>query len=298
MYPGLLSLRVMLNLLTDNAFLGVAAIGVTFVILSGGIDLSVGAMIGCTGVMLAKMLESHAFSGAAAVAIVLAFGCAVGAVHGRLISSFRLPPFLVTLAGMFACRGIALAISRESVSISEPLVVSIAEFKMRFGRSGSLTSSAMILLALLIVGVFVLRQMRFGRTTLAIGGGESSALLMGLAVGRTKFWIYVVSGLCSALGGVVFCLYTLSGNAVAGTGLELDAIAAVVIGGAALTGGYGSVIGTFFGVMTLGLVQTILTFDGRLSSWWTKIFVGSLFLLFVLMRRPLESQHSAQRANL
>lgn len=247
LYPGLLSTRVMLNLLTDNSFLAIAAFGVTFVILSGGIDLSVGAMIGCSGVLLASLVGISHFHPVAAIAVVLLFGCLVGGIHGLLITVFRLPPFLVTLAGMFICRGIALSISKESISIHHPFILQIADFKLRLGAGGALTSPAMALLAMLAVLAYCLRQSRFGRTTVALGGGEYSALLMGLSVARTKFWIYVLSGGCAALGGIVFSLYTSSGNASAGTGLELDAIAAVVIGGAALTGGYGSVVGTFFG---------------------------------------------------
>ncbi len=289
-YPGFFSLRVALNLFTDNAFLGVAAIGLTFVILSGGIDLSIGAMIGCSGILCATLLEKLHWSAVPAVLAVLTFGFCIGAMHGALIAVFRLPPFLVTLAGLFVCRGIALSISREALQVSDPTFTRISEMSVRLGKLGTVTAPAAVFVFAVGIAAYVLKYSSFGRRVYALGGSENSSSLMGLTVTRTKFWIYVLSGVCSAVGGLVFLLYTASGNAVAGTGLELDAIAAVVIGGATLTGGYGSAVGTMLGVLTLGTIQTIITFDGRLSSWWTKIFVGSLFLAFVLARRIIHKE--------
>jgi galactofuranose transport system permease protein len=133
----------------------------------------------------------------------------------------------------------------------------------------------------------ILKFTFFGRTVYAIGGSQDSAKLMGLPVPRTIISVYAVSGLMAAVGGVLFSLYTLSGNAVAATGLELDAIAAAVIGGTLLTGGYGSIAGTVIGVMILGTVQTAITFQGTLSSWWTKIFIGTLLLAFILLQKAV-----------
>jgi simple sugar transport system permease protein len=149
--------------------------------------------------------------------------------------------------------------------------------------------SAILLLILLALGMYIARYTRFGRTVYAIGGNEQSAVLMGLPVSRAKVGVYALSGFCGALGGIVLAIYTSSGNAVAGTGLELDAIAAVVIGGTMLTGGYGSIFGTLLGLLIFAILQTAITFDGNLSSWWAKIVTGGLLLAFILMQRAFLS---------
>jgi simple sugar transport system permease protein len=136
----------------------------------------------------------------------------------------------------------------------------------------------------------VLHRTRFGRTVYALGGSESSALLMGLPVARTKVLVYVVSGFCSGLSGLLFSFYTLSGYSLTAIGTELDAIAAVVIGGTLLTGGFGFVWGSVLGVLVLGTIQTIITFEGTLSSWWTKIFIGGLLLVFIILQRLLTAR--------
>jgi len=287
-FDGFFSMRVLFNFLEDNAFLGVIAVGLTFVILSGGIDLSVGAMVGCAGIMLATLVSKSGLHPLLACAIVLVFGTVLGLSHGLLIERFNLSPFLVTLAGLFLCRGVALAISRESIQIENAFFQRLDDIAISLPGKASLPLTSMIWLVVLAVGFYLARQTRFGRTTYAIGGNESSAMLMGLPVRRTKTMIYALSGFCAALGGIVYSLYTGSGNAVSGTGIELDAIAAVVVGGTLLSGGYGSVLGSFVGVMILGIIQTAINFDGTLSSWWTKIVIGVLLLAFILLQKFIE----------
>lgn len=287
-FEGFFSLRVLFNLLSDNAFLGIIAVGLTFVILTGGIDLSVGAMVGCSGIMAAWAVTKAHWHPALAVLAVLAFGAAIGLAQGLLIQNFKLPPFLVTLGGLFFCRGLSLSISRESMLVDHPAFTSLSQFSISLPGRASLPLSSIIWIAVLTVGIYLAKQTRFGRTTYAIGGSESSAALMGLPVPQTKVLIYTMSGVCAALGGLVYALYTGSGNALSGTGLELDAIAAVVIGGTLLSGGYGSVLGSFIGVLILGVIQTAITFDGTLSSWWTKIFIGTLLLFFILLQKLIE----------
>ncbi|WP_449063404.1 ABC transporter permease subunit [Planomonospora algeriensis] len=151
-----------------------------------------------------------------------------------------------------------------------------------------------VLIALAVAGaaVYVLHYTRLGRNVYAIGGSEQSALLMGLPVARTKIAVYTISGFCSALGGVLFSLYTLSGYGLNALGMELDAIAAVVIGGTLLTGGSGYLAGTVLGVLVLGLIQTIISFEGTLSSWWTKIFIGLLLFAFILLQRLISARRT------
>ncbi|ODU53705.1 sugar ABC transporter permease YjfF [bacterium SCN 57-13] len=287
-FEGFFSLRVFLNFLTDNAFLGITAVGVTFVILSGGIDLSVGSMVGCTGIMTAVLIQNKHLHPALAIATVLLFGLLLGCGHGLLIQKFNLPPFLGTLAGVFLARGLGLWISKESVQIDHPFFSALAGIKISLPNGASLPISAILFLVVLVAGIVLAKQTRFGRTVYAIGGNESSAMLMGLSVGKTKIWIYALSGFCSALAGVVYTIYTSSGNALSGTGLELDAIAAVVIGGTLLSGGYGSVFGSFLGVLILAMIQTAINFDGSLSSWWTRIAIGTLLLIFMLLQKGIE----------
>lgn len=288
-YENFLTLRVFFNLFSDNAFLGIVAVGLTFVILTGGIDLSVGSMVGCGSIMLATLIQVGHFSPALAILIVLVFGSVIGLVQGFLIARFDLQPFLVTLAGLFFCRGVALRISQQSVQIDHPLFNQWASFSVSLPQKSSLSLAALILFFVVGLGWYLSRMRPFGRAVFAVGGNRHSAELMGVPVRRTLIMAYVISGLCAALGGVVFTLYTQSGNAVSGTGLELDAIAAVVIGGTLLRGGYGSVPGSLLGVCVLGIVQTAITFDGTLSSWWTKIVIGILLLGFLLLQKWIEA---------
>lgn len=283
-YEGFLSARVFTNLLRDNAFLGLAAIGMTFVILSGGIDLSVGAMVGFTSILIGKLIAQQ-WPPAMAILFALALGTGFGAGLGGLIRYFALPPFLVTLAGMFLLRGLGFVVSLQTIPIQHPLYAAVADFGLNV-----FPMTALVFLVALAGAIYTAHSTRFGRNVYAIGGNEQSALLMGLPVGSTKVRLYALSGFCSALAGVVHTFYTGAGDAKAGPMLELDAIAAVVIGGTLLSGGVGSVFGTLVGVLILGVIQTIITFEGTLSSWWTKIAVGVLLLLFILLQRLLHGQ--------
>ncbi|MBS1715847.1 MAG: sugar ABC transporter permease YjfF [Armatimonadetes bacterium] len=287
LYPGFGTPRVFGNFIADNAFLGVIAVGLTFVILTGGIDLSVGSLLGFTSILVATMVQKGHVHPVVAVSAALALGTAVGCAHGILVQKFKMAPFLVTLAGLFVCRGLGLWTSKESIQIKHPAFEAVSDWSLKLGEA-KMPVGSIVFLAVVAIGIFVAKQTRFGRTVMATGGGEQSAVLMGLPVAQAKVGVYAVSGFCSALGGVLFTVYTGSGNAVSGTGLELDAIAAVVIGGTLLSGGYGSVFGSFLGVLILAVIQTAITFQGTLSSWWTKIVIGVLLMFFLLMQKAIE----------
>ena len=289
-YTGFFSAQVFLNLLIDNAFLAIVAVGMTFVILSGGIDLSVGSVLALSTMVLAELVEHQHWSVQSAVAVVLVMGTLFGALMGWLIQRFRLQPFIVTLAGMFLARGLCYLISIDSISITDPTYSYLAQLRIPLGPDAALTLSVVIALVVLAIAMFLAHYSEFGRTVYAIGGNEQSALLMGLPVARTSILIYTLSGFCSALGGIVFTFYTLSGYGLHAVGLELDAIAAVVIGGTLLSGGVGYVFGTLFGVLMLGIIQTLITFDGSLSSWWTRIVIGVLLFVFCLLQRVFEAK--------
>jgi galactofuranose transport system permease protein len=284
MYPSFLSGQVFLNLFIDNTFLIVLAVGMTFVILTGGIDLSVGAVVALS-MMVAATLLQQGWNPAAVIVLVLLIGSGLGFLMGLVIQYFDIQPFIVTLAGMFLARGLCYVISLESIPVTEGFFTGMAQAQIPL--PGDLFISPGVVLALLIVAAafFVLHHTRFGRTVYAIGGNEHSAMLMGLPVKGTKILVYALSGLCSAVAGILFSFYSLSGYSLAAQGMELDAIAAVVIGGTLLTGGTGYVLGSVVGVLVLGIVQTFIAYDGTLSSWWTKIVIGGLLLVFILLQR-------------
>lgn len=290
LYSGFFSAQVFLNLLIDNAFLVIIAVGMTFVILSGGIDLSVGSVVALTTMVSAALVEHHGWSPAAVIPLVLLMGTAFGAFMGFLIERFRLQPFIVTLAGMFLARGLCYLISVDSISITNEFYSEVSQLRIPLWEDASLSISAVIAIAVLLAAVFIAHCTPFGRAVYAVGGNEQSALLMGLPVRRTLVGVYTLSGFCSALAGVVFTFYMLSGYGLHATGMELDAIAAVVIGGTLLSGGVGYVAGTLFGVLMLGIIQTLISFDGTLSSWWTRIVVGALLFVFCLLQRLLANR--------
>lgn len=289
MYDRFFSLRVFVNLFIDNAFVGVIAVGMTFVIISGGIDLSVGSVVAFVGVLAAKLIYIYQLHPLTVFFICLILGAIFGFVMGSLIHFFELPPFLVTLVGMFLARGGAFLVSLQAIPIKHDFVYDILDFGIPVGFRVRVPLTAIIFLLCVIAGIYVLRFTKFGRVTYAIGSSESSAVLMGLPVGRTKILIYTLSGILSALGGIVYSIYTSSGYPLACVGLELDVIAAVVIGGTLLTGGAGMLEGTLIGVLILGLIQTFITFQGTLSSWWTKIVIGILLFIFILLQRYLSA---------
>lgn len=284
-FPGMLSTRVLGNFLTDNAFLGITAVGMTFVILSGGIDLSVGAVIGFTGVLVAVLITWFGVHPLIAFAIALGVTAIFGAGMGLVIQYLRVPPFIVTLAGMFLARGGASVITQDSVPINHEFYTLISSLYIRLPAGGRLSLVGLLMVAVFLFGAVLAHRTRFGSFVYALGGNTTSASLMGVTVARTTIQIYMLSSVLAGLAGIVFSLYTSAGYPLAAVGVELDAISAVVIGGTLLTGGYGFVLGTLVGVMLLGLVQTYIIFDGTLSSWWTKIVIGVLLFVFIVLQR-------------
>ncbi|HEY0789853.1 MAG TPA: galactofuranose ABC transporter, permease protein YjfF [Chthoniobacterales bacterium] len=285
LYPAFGTARVLVNLLGDNAFLGIAAIGATFVILSGGIDLSVGSSIAFTGIYIAKLLQLGC-DPVWTMLSALAIGTCGGALMGALIHFFELPPFLVTLAGLFLLRGFSFVVYRESIPIEHPFYAALLpQLSVVVAPKAVLPFTAICFLLATVAGTYLAAFTRFGRNVYAIGSNETSARLMGLPIGATKMGTYALAGFFSALAGIVSTFYMQSGNPASFVGLELDAIAAVVIGGTLLTGGVGFLPGTLMGVLILGLIQTLITFNGSLNSWWTRIVIGGLLLVFIVLQK-------------
>jgi simple sugar transport system permease protein len=293
-YEGFGTAQIFANLFIDNSFLIVVAVGMTFVILTGGIDLSVGSVVALSTMVAAATLRAG-WPAWLVMITVLAIGATLGLGMGVMIHRFGVQPFIATLAGMFLARGLCFVISVESVSIKENTFRDIATSTIELGQV-TITYSVVIAVVVVLVAAYVLHLTRFGRTVYAIGGSETSATLMGLRTARVKIGVYVISGFCSALGGLLFSFYMLSGYSLHAVGMELDAIAAVVVGGTLLAGGVGYVLGSVVGVLVLGTIQTLISFDGTLSAWWTKIVIGVLLLAFIALqqlivrRRPLRQQ--------
>ncbi len=283
-----LSMKLLSNLLVDNSYLLVLAVGMTFVILQGGIDLSVGAVVALVGLATAKL-----FTAGLPLPVVLAVGVLIGTSCGLLIGVmvqvFDIQPFIASLAVMFLARGLANVVSTNSLAIDDPGFSALAAWSLKFGEGRGLwriNASMLIAFAVLLVAVYLLHYTRFGRTVYGLGAGDRGAAvtLMGLQPARTRVWVYVISGTCAGIAGILFALYTKSGFNLTGIGMELDAIAAVVIGGTLLSGGVGFVLGTGAGVLVYGLIQVLIAREG-LDSWWTRVFIGAVLLAFVMLQR-------------
>lgn len=287
--------QVFLNLFISNAGLIVIATSMTMVLITGGIDISVGSMVAMTCMLMAWMMEKKGMGAVPAVLAVLAVGLVFGLAQGFLVSYLKIQPFIVTLAGMFFARGMTAIISTEMISIKNELFLKWAQAKvyLPFGgytnKKGVLIypyiyPSVIIALLVLVVIFIMLKFTKFGRSIYAIGGNEQSALLMGLNVKRTKLNVYILDGFLSALGGILFCLNTCSGFVEQAKGFEMEAIASAVIGGTLLTGGVGNVFGSLIGVLIKGTIETFITFQGTLSSWWTKITIAGLLAFFIILQ--------------
>ena len=290
-----LSLRVGTTLVHQNAVIAVAAIGATFVILSGGIDLSVGSVVAFTTVLIATMIDSG-WHPLLAWAIALGCGTAMGLFMGWLIHAFALPAFMVTLAGLFFARAMAFQITPQNLGIDNALYSAIQAPPVRLAGA-PLSWIAIGALALYVIAIVVAHYTNYGRFVYAIGGDEESARLLGVPVGPSRIATYGIAGFCSSLAGVFATLYSSNGDPAAFVGMELDVIAAVIIGGTLITGGVGFMFGTLIGTLISGLIQILIVFQGNISSWWTKIVVGLLVLAFIVTQRALLAFGARRAAN-
>jgi galactofuranose transport system permease protein len=279
-------------LLLDNAFLLVLAVGMTFVIVTGGIDLSVGSVLALTGILCAKLL-SHGVTPYLVVPITILVGASIGLVIGVLVQYFDVQPFIASLAGLFLARGLAYVVSLESIRVEHSGVLWLESKHFSFGQ-WYITPTGIIALLVVLIGAIVMVSTRFGRTVYAVGGNEQSARLMGLNVARTKVLVYVISGTCGGLAGLVLTAYSGAGYPRNGIGTELDVIAAVVIGGTLLSGGTGYVLGSMIGVFVYGTIKTIISFLGAEQSW-TRISIGLLLLVFIVVQRVIVFRSESRR---
>lgn len=288
-YGRILQFSTVSNLLINNSHLVILAVALTFVILTGGIDLSVGAVIAISSVA-GVVLANSGWNAWAVVVIMILIGGLFGLASGVLIQYFGVQPFIATLAMMFLARGLASMISTvpERLAEESPIRSLAVSWKLVDGPKVNdlvLSPGVVIAAAVVLVAVFLLHRTRFGRTVYAMGGSEQSASLMGLPVGRTKLWVYVISGVLAGLAAVVYTARLGTAQNITGIGWELDAIAATVIGGTLLTGGFGFVLGSVVGALVLGLMNVLITRDGRIPPEATTIITGGILFLFVLLQR-------------
>lgn len=288
-YGRIVQYNTLSNLLINNAHLIILAVAMTFVILTGGIDLSVGSVIALSSVA-GVMLANAGWNPWVVIAVMVLIGTAFGIASGILIQYFNVQPFIATLAMMFLGRGLASLLSTQPERLPEdsPVLWLGEQFKVIDGEKVNdvvVTPGVIIAILVVLVAFFVLHRTRTGRTVYAIGGSESSSALMGLAVPRTKILVYVISGTLSGVAAVVYTSRLGIAQNITGIGWELDAIAATVIGGTLLTGGYGYVLGSVVGALVLGLMNVLITRDGGIPPEMTTIITGGILLVFVLLQR-------------
>lgn len=293
---GFTHLQTFLNILINNAGLICVTCGMTCIMLTGGIDISVGSLIAMDCMIIAVGIERWHMNAILLCVLVLVIGVVFGLVQGFLIGYLDIQPFIVTMAGMFFGRGMTAVICTDQVSISaSKFFVSLANMKINLPFGGYTNNkgvlqvpfvriTVVIALLVLILIFLMLRYTKFGRSLYAVGGSESSAIMMGLNVKMTKLKAYLLSSFLCSIGGICFCLNTMSGSVQQAKGLEMDAISSAVIGGTLLTGGVGNVIGSFFGVLINGTISTLVKTNGKLLSSWSNIAVAVLLCFFIVLQ--------------
>ena len=288
--------QMFLNLFVSNAGLLVIACGLTIVMITGGIDISVGSLVAMDCMILAVGIEQWGWSSPVLMLLILAIGIVFGIVQGFCISYLEIQPFFVTMAGMFFARGMTAVICKEQVSIvSDKIFTTLSSFKISLPFGGYLNKKGImqypylrvtVVVALIVVLVIylMLKYTRFGRSIYAVGGNQQSATLMGLDVKKTQMKAYILSSFLTSIGGICYCLNTMAGTTTQATGLEMDAISSAVIGGTLLTGGVGNVLGSLFGVLINGTISTLVKTNGKLISSWSNIVTAILLCFFIVLQ--------------
>ncbi len=299
---GFLHAQQIFDLLNDNASLIIVSCGLTIVMIGGGIDISVGAVTSL--VTMSSILYLNGGGNVfMSILLSLGIGLAFGLVHGFLISYLEIQPFIVTLAGMFFARGMTTILSVNPQKIDNEAFNAVRESKIEIpwlgyvAKNGNLVPARMelgVVIALVCVAlVFVLLKfLKPGRNLYAMGGNQTSALMLGINVKRTRFMSYIISGVLSGISGFVLMLHTGAGNATNAAGMEMNAIASSIIGGTLLTGGVGNVIGTFFGTITLTTIKKIVVSSGLKDPWWQSITTGGMLCFFILLQSIVLSRRN------
>ena len=279
--PAFLTYTNIINILRQISVIGIMAIGMTFVIATGGIDLSVGAILALVGVISTSMVaEGSDTPLVVAVLAGLGVGLLCGIFSGIFIAKLGVPEFIATLATMTIARGLCYVYTD-----GRPITGFRDDYKVIGGGSvGVAPIPVLIFLVVIVIGIILLNFSKFGRQVLAVGGNEKAAIVSGINAARIKFICYALSGVASAIAGIVLSSRTQTGQPAAGDGNELDAITAVVIGGASLSGGSGSIIGTVVGMLIIGVMTNGLDLL-NVSSYYQQVIKGIIILIAVLSNR-------------
>ena len=297
---GFLKPQTFFNILNANAALIILASGMSLVMITGGIDISVGGVTALVSMCCAVYLDYKGGNVFVAVIIALAIGLAFGAFQGFLVAYLDIQPFIVTLAGMFFARGMTTIVNTSPFNVENEAFVALKMTRVNVPGMGSVNKLGKyvpayveigVLVALLVVIVMfvMLRWMELGRNFYAVGGNKQSALMLGINVKRTKFLSHLICGLLAGIGGFVYFLHVGSGSPSHASGAEMDAIASSIIGGTMLTGGVGNVLGTFFGVLSLSTIQNIVSSVGFDEAWWTGITKAVMLCLFLVVQSVVMS---------
>ncbi len=308
---GFLRTQQFFDLLNDNAALIIISCSLTIVMIGGGINISVGGVIGLTVMACALFLngngiESSGLSIFLTFLLALGIGLAFGLLQGALISYLDIQPFIVTLAGMFLSRGLTTILSVNPVKVSHEGFQALVKTKLAIpwlgytAKNGNLIAAkleigAIVAVAIVVLVYLMLRYAQLGRHIYAIGGNQQSALMLGINVKRTRFMSYLLSGLLSGLAGFIFLMHKPAGNASVAMRSEMDAIASSIIGGTLLTGGVGNVIGTFFGTMILATIQKIIALSPLNESWWQEMANGAMLGLFIMLQSVILGNRGKHR---
>ena len=296
---GFTNLQTFLNLFRTNAGLICVACGMTCVMLTGGIDISVGSLVALDCMLMAYGMSEWGISAPVMILLVLVIGLVFGLAQGLCVGYLEIQPFIVTMAGMFFARGMTAVISTNQLSITaeiNQLFYDMANYRIYLPAALGYANKkgiiqvpyigigVVVALVVLVIVFLVLRYTKFGRSLYAVGGSEQSAAMMGLNVKRTKMMAYVTCSLLTTLGGICFCMNGLMASTTTADGFEMDAISSAVIGGTLLTGGVGNVIGSFFGVLINGTISALVQTDGRLASSWPNILTAALLCIFIVLQ--------------
>ncbi len=307
---GFTHLQTFLNILINNAGLICITAGMTCVMLTGGIDISVGSVVAMDCMFMAVGIERWGMKSPVLMILVLLIGIVFGVVQGFCIAYLDIQPFIVTMAGMFFARGMTAVICTDQVSIvSDELFVKLSNMKLNipFGigayenKKGILQIpyvrvTVIVALIVVILVYLMLKYTKFGRSIYAVGGNSQSATLMGLDVRKTKFKTYILASFLASIGGICSCLNTMCGTTTQAAGLEMDAISSAVIGGTLLTGGVGNVVGSLFGVLINGTISTLVKSHGKLVSSWANIVTAILLCFFIVLQAILAKIKEGKKA--
>jgi simple sugar transport system permease protein len=308
---GFLRIQQFFDLLNDNAALIIISCSLTIVMIGGGINISVGGVIGLTVMACALFLNNNSIENSSlsiflTFLLALGIGLGFGLLQGFLISYLEIQPFIVTLAGMFLSRGLTTILSVNPVKVTHEGFLSLVKTKVAIpwlgytAKNGKLIPAkleigAIVALLVVVLVYLLLRYNRLGRHIYALGGNQQSALMLGINVKRTRFMTYLIGGLLSGLAGFVFLMHKPAGNASVAMRSEMDAIASSIIGGTLLSGGVGNVIGTFFGTMILATIQKIIALSPLNESWWQEMANGAMLGLFIMLQSVILSNRSKRR---